>query len=386
MRKLILGIMVLLLMPSLYSQTKITHSTSENIWTGGSATCSASGVPYENHFLRRFDLQDFPEIVDTAFYVAIEYGVESTSGGPFDVLVYLYDLHGDFLFSNMVLDFWEVSSIYPDSTKYHIRHELSSGGYALPTDTVVVDLYTPTGGTATFYPGANPLYESDSSYIAASTCGIYEPTTYGSIGFPAAHLVLHLWANQKPIEAPINISCFKNDTLHLLKDDFSSAFMDYNLGDTLNAIRITALPSNGILKLNDTEVNVGDVINSTELDSLHYIPLSGYFGADIFEYKIRDNYHWSNASSMGIINIINWMVGLEEIDDILEVYPNPASNFIQINSADVNASKLYDTRGEIIKAPMVSNRMEVGHLARGVYYLEITLESGNVQTYKIVLQ
>lgn len=374
-----------MLIPSLYSQTKITHSTSENIWTGGSATCSSSGVPYENHFLRRFDLQDFPAIVDTAFYVAIEYGVESTTGGPFDVLVYLYDLHGDFLFSNMVLDFWEVSSIYPDSTKYHIRHELSSGGYALPTDTVVVDLYTPTGGTATFYPGANPLYESDSSYIAASTCGIYEPTTYGSIGFPAAHLVLHLWANQKPIEAPITISCFKDDTLHLMKDDFSTAFIDNDIADTLNAIKLTALPSNGILMLNDIAVGLSDVISSNQLDSLNYIPLSGYFGADIFEYRIRDNYHWSNTSSLGLINVINWMVGVEEIDNSLKVYPNPASNLIEINSTDIHSLKLYNTRGEVVVASVASNRMGVDHVARGVYYLEITKETGDVQVRKIIL-
>ncbi|MCH2234053.1 MAG: hypothetical protein MK078_07355 [Crocinitomicaceae bacterium] len=74
------------------AQTIITHSSSEAIWTGGSATCSASGAPYINHFMRRYDLNDFPEVVDTLFYVGFEYGVESTAGGDYDVLMYIWDL------------------------------------------------------------------------------------------------------------------------------------------------------------------------------------------------------------------------------------------------------------------------------------------------------
>jgi hypothetical protein len=58
---------------------------------------------------------------------------------------------------------------------------------------LVVELFTPDGTGPeqnSLYVGANGNGETRPSYIAATDCGLPEPTPLDSVGFPYVHLIL----------------------------------------------------------------------------------------------------------------------------------------------------------------------------------------------------
>ncbi|MCH2234054.1 MAG: hypothetical protein MK078_07360 [Crocinitomicaceae bacterium] len=50
----------------------------------------------------------------------------------------------------MTVDVWEPSAVFPDSSNYLRFDTLGTGGYALPTHTIVLDLNTPLSPGPTF--------------------------------------------------------------------------------------------------------------------------------------------------------------------------------------------------------------------------------------------
>ena len=367
-----------------FAQTVITHSSSEAVWTGGSATCSDAGAPYINHFMRRYDLTDFPEVVDTLFYVGFEYGVESTAGGAYDVLMYIWDLSGDFLFGNMTVDVWEPSPVFPDSTNYLRFDTLGTGGYALPTDTIVLDVYTPLSAGPTFYPGSNPYAETDDSYIAADNCAIFEPSTYASISFPNCHIVLQLYGNQKPDAALSDVGVFRDDTLEFTYADISPSFLDPDADDTLRAIRIMGLPTNGTLELGSTPVALYDDIAVEQFDSLVYIPSTGYSGSDSYDIRVKDGWHWSNNTSSVSIDVWDWVLAVEEETAQFDVFPNPSTDFVQIKSdKEISNVRVVDVRGREVISASQETTIDVSSLEDGTYFIEVEI-NGEKSVQKII--
>ncbi|MDZ4668081.1 MAG: Ig-like domain-containing protein [bacterium] len=87
----------------------------------------------------------------------------------------------------------------------------------------------------------------------------------------------------------------------------------------------------------------------------------------------------SNISAQKDINITNQEVGISEyrIPEI-ELYPNPASSFIQIQLSSTRIKKLalLDLNGKLIHELSYSSEMEVSAFANGLYLVKIETDAG----------
>ncbi|MBI3135424.1 MAG: T9SS type A sorting domain-containing protein [Bacteroidetes bacterium] len=356
----------------------LTHSSNQNVWSSNSAACTTSGpgTIHNNSFIRVFDTDDF-NIQDTAFFVYIQLGVESTSGGAYDLIGRVHKLDGSLVFANMNLIAADTAAVYPDSTIYKMNIPMKDG-YTLPGDTLVTEVFAPLNGAIIFFPGSNPYVESSPSYIAAAGCGIPEPTEYSAIGFASAHLVLNLWVNHKPTLNNMALSVFKDNVLSFQKADFDAAMSDYDT-DTIGMVRIETLPPNGTLELSGTPLAAGDTVYSNELASLTYTPNAGFSGNDSYDVRVRDAYHWSNNTTQVDITVFNWQVGLTELtESTFLIYPNPAGDLITLNADQkIQSVRIFDNQGAEQKVHLGQNgQVDVSALAGGIYFVMVKTEAG----------
>lgn len=360
----------------LFAQTRLTQNSQHNIWVGNSAACTTSGpgTIHNNSFLRVFDTDDH-NVLDTIFFVYIELGVESTSGGNYDLIGRVHELNGVLQFSNMSLIAADTAAVYPDSTIYKMIIPMQDG-YALPGDTLVCEVFAPLNAAITFFPGSNPYVESGPSYIAASGCGMAEPTTYASIGYTQVKLVLNLWVNHKPFMNDLALSVFKDEVLSFTKSDFDNSMSDFD-SDTTGMIRVESLPLSGTLALNSVALNIGDTVYSDELSQLTYTPNTGFYGADNFSIRAHDAYHWANNTTAVNITVINWQLGITDLSTLnIELFPNPVDEFVYVKNYNPSWKiLLYNSSGAMIEQSVNSEgRIATGYLASGIYYLVIDMQ------------
>ena len=112
---------------------------------------------------------------------------------------------------------------------------------------------------------------------------------------------------------------------------------------------------------------------------------NGYFqllyedGTQIF----RDNGKFGSQATYLID--VTYPAGIEEITTENTIYPNPASDCININSTEnVQRVEIYNMQGQLVKAETGEvNNISVKDLANGMYTLKLTTDNG-VSVHKIV--
>jgi len=168
--------------------TTITHSASQEIAALNSASCGGLAGTTENHFFRTFTLSDF-DITDDFEVSEVSFGVEEATAQT--LTVNLYTLQGALTFANLTSIGTATASI-PASTltmvSVPVEGEVPAGA------TLVVEVVSPNqqsnGGV--FYIGSNGAGQSAPSYLAATDCGLAEPATTDSIGWPDMHIVMNV--------------------------------------------------------------------------------------------------------------------------------------------------------------------------------------------------
>lgn len=85
--------------------------------------------------------------------------------------------------------------------------------------------------------------------------------------------------------------------------DFVSAFVDADPGDSLKQVQIASLPASGSLQLDGGPVTSGQVIPASDLSKLSYVPESGWSGTVDFQWKGHDGTGYSAAAAVVTINI-----------------------------------------------------------------------------------
>jgi subtilisin family serine protease len=168
--------------------TTITHSASQELTALNSASCGGLAGTTENRFLRTFTLSDFG--IDDDFEVSeVSFGIEEATAQT--LTVNLYTLDGALTYANLTSIGTAEASI-PASTLTMISVPVT--GEVPAGATLVVEVVSPnqqaTGGV--FYIGSNDAGQTAPSYLAAADCGISEPATTDSIGWPGMHIVLNV--------------------------------------------------------------------------------------------------------------------------------------------------------------------------------------------------
>ena len=67
----------------------------------------------------------------------------------------------------------------------------------------------------------------------------------------------------------------------------------------------------------------------------------------------------------------------------LIVYPNPATDYIDISGISPQIITLYDLQGRIVLTKTNSNYIEIGHLPKGLYFLHIFSDKGDFFAQKL---
>lgn len=70
----------------------------------------------------------------------------------------------------------------------------------------------------------------------------------------------------------------------------------------------------------------------------------------------------------------------------INIYPNPASEFLKIYSSEpINSISIYNSRGTIVESNSVfNNSINISNLSKGFYLLKIFTENGNIYTSKFI--
>ncbi len=174
-------------------------------------------------------------------------------------------------------------------------------------------------------------------------------------------------------------------------------FSDIDLDDTLAAIQIVEKPSIGILHLNGANLATGQVIEAQYLEELTYLPMNEGQGEpyDSFQFRVFDGNDFSEAVYTMYINVVETIVAAEDLELVaaLNIYPNPASDFLQIDVGDFHSPEkvqvyLYNSNGvAIINQALNQSRtqIDVSSLPRGGYTLVFRTEH-SVFGRQVILQ
>ncbi|MBK9592062.1 MAG: hypothetical protein IPO32_11320 [Crocinitomicaceae bacterium] len=333
--------------PTAFNQTPVSLNTDQTIAPANSVTCNAGGVPTaENRFFHIYDLADYTNITDTAFFVRARVAVETTAGGAYEIVAKMHSIVGTANIANLTLIVSDTAAVTPDANSYFMNVPFTSG-YALPGDSIVGEYNLPLATIVTFFPGSSTTAASGPTYIIASGCSINDFTTIASLGFANMHLIMTIYVNQKPVMDGFAKSVINNVSLDFVASDFTAEFSD-NDNDGLTMIKVTSLPANGTLDLSGTTLVLGDTILHSEIDLLSYTPNTGYVGVESFSVIARDSSHWSNTPAVVDINVTPFGLGNVE-NQISAVFlsPNPVSDVltIRLNEA-ITSYKIIDATGK----------------------------------------
>lgn len=378
-KKLLYALCIFFAGSNVFGQTRITNNPVVVINAANSVTCNSGGfLVSENSFFQLYDLDNYANITDTAFFVRMQVGCETTTGGAYNVVGAVYTHVGSANLVNLTLISDDTAAIIPTAGPYLMFIPFDQG-YALPGDSLASEFRLPLNGAITFYPASNTSPESNSTYLVATGCVINDLTTVASVGFPDMHLIMSLYVNQKPNMADMTKTIFKDDSVYFAATDFTTNFSD-NDNDGLTMMRVTTLPANGTLDLNGTVLAVGDTVLTTEMDLLYYIPTTGFSGSDNFSFTARDSSHWSNTPTIVDVTVVNWQVGINETTvSEVGVYPNPASKQITIElSEQIQEVKIFSADGKLILTDISGEKnIDISVFENGAYFIEIKTVNGN---------
>ncbi|MBJ7257539.1 MAG: cadherin-like domain-containing protein, partial [Akkermansiaceae bacterium] len=141
----------------------------------------------------------------------------------------------------------------------------------------------------------NLTYQSalDGSGVPYTTIGIKVMNANNLWSLPATMTVNVTPVNDAPTSAGGAVSMAKSTVRTFAAADFP--FADVDSGDTLQAIKVTSLPTHGTLNVsNATAIPVANI------GTLSYTPTPGYTGADSFNYQVSDGTTFSTDATMAL--------------------------------------------------------------------------------------
>ena len=95
-------------------------------------------------------------------------------------------------------------------------------------------------------------------------------------------------ANHAPAVSSFSKSLMQDTPLPFAAADFTGAFTDPDADDSLQKIKITSLPGQGVLRLNGTAVTLNQEITTAQIGTLAYTPNTGDTGSDSFQWNGSD--------------------------------------------------------------------------------------------------
>ena len=80
-------------------------------------------------------------------------------------------------------------------------------------------------------------------------------------------------------------------------------------------------------------------------------------------------------------------VGLDELEEGLNIHPNPVSNFIHIETngnQPIKSIAFFNLNGQKFNVSPLSNPVDITELSNGIYFMEVQFDSGRKETVKVI--
>ncbi|MBJ7396695.1 MAG: tandem-95 repeat protein, partial [Akkermansiaceae bacterium] len=167
-------------------------------------------------------------------------------------------------------------------------------GSTLTYATVTTPAHGTLSGTA-----PNVTYTPTANYNGADSFTF--KANDGTVDSAVATVTLNVTpVNDAPTSTGGSVTMPKNTDKTFAATDFT--FADVDSGDTLGAIRVTALPVHGTLKLSGTPITTipSAAILLASIGNLTYAPSLNYTGTDSFKFQVRDATAFSADATMAI--------------------------------------------------------------------------------------
>ncbi|MBF0452430.1 MAG: tandem-95 repeat protein, partial [Candidatus Magnetomorum sp.] len=191
----------------------------------------------------------------------------------------------------------ETLSMDEDST---IEYQLTAQD---PDNTVLTyQIQTfPKHGVIQLDPSGSFTYAPDSNYFGDDT--VWFTASDENLVSEPASVVFNIAAiNDPPQVQPSSFEAYERIEKYFVPKDFSDAFIDVD-NDSLQTIKIISLPEHGALTLNNTAVQIDDIISSVNISQLKYLS-QNYYGEDYFSWKGFDGVSWSENTAEATINVV----------------------------------------------------------------------------------
>jgi hypothetical protein len=105
------------------------------------------------------------------------------------------------------------------------------------------------------------------------------------------------------------------------------------------------------------------------------------YTVEIYAYNIIGNSETRSTE----VTTASPSVGFDhEMAEGIQIFPNPALDFLQIEGAPAEPSwKLFNLKGQVLSQGM-GEKIDVGHLAPGIYLLRIDIDRDSPEFFRIV--
>lgn len=188
MKKTITFLTIALFAANVNAQIISQNADQTTIVALNSVACGAAGNTADNFMSRAFTLADYAITYDYKI-TNIKFGVE-TATIPMNVDVNLYSLVGNYPAGTLTLLNTKQVAVTPADALKIVETGTTLTQVVPAGSKIVLEVAYNGNSTSGFYLGTNTSAETKPSYIKSATCGITNPVTTTSVGFPNSKWVM----------------------------------------------------------------------------------------------------------------------------------------------------------------------------------------------------
>jgi hypothetical protein len=164
----------------------------------------------------------------------------------------------------------------------------------------------------------------------------------------------------------------------------AEAAVGYNVVATFSSS--IAIPANGEfwagVVLPTTAGDSLGLVTNTDGDFADAVTHTGEFWSDGAFYTFGDPNNWGLLIAIAAYPVVNFQVGLTENEIVSSVYPNPASEVLNINlKANATSVSIISMDGKVVSTQNVTSNtvaVDLSNVLAGAYIYEIVAENGTV--------